>query len=133
MNTNKSVLQISIYYPSSSKSKSNLNKHLVSYTKRLSSSPSINISLDSFHVQREKIIQQELLYDTITTCGIKQTLPTIREVYAVIVLLISLTTQRLYENNQNTKTENWMILSITPSKSDDRSNREYEISWSLGK
>jgi hypothetical protein len=135
MNNNKPILYISIYYRGSSKSKTKINKQLTSYTKRLISNPwepDVNICLDTFDAQEEKQIQQELMYDTVITYNTKQVLTTIKDLYTIVILLISLTRQRLYVNKPNSKTEDLMIISIIPSNADDQSNNDYDIQWSLG-
>ncbi len=102
MNSNRPVLHISIYYRGSSKIKTTLKRQLSTYIKRSSSNPdepSVDICLDTFDEQEEKQVLQELTYDTVVTYHTKQTLSTDQELYTIVVLLISLTMQRLYENN----------------------------------
>ena len=72
------------------------------------------------------------MYDTVITYNTKQVLTTIKELYTLVILLISLTRQRLYENKPNSKTEDLMIVSMIPSNADDQSNNDYDIQWSLG-
>lgn len=135
MNKNKSILHVSIYYRGNAKSKTNLNKQLSAYTKRLLSNPcepSVDICLDTLDAQEEKQIQEELIYDTVITTNTKQRLTTAKEIYTFVILLISLTRQRLYENSPNSKTEELMIISIISSKADDQSNNTYDIQWFLG-
>ena len=136
MNNNKPILRISIYYRGSSKSKTKLNKQLLAYTKRLLNNPcepSVDICLDTFDAQKEKQIQQELIYDTVITYNTKQVLTTIKELYTLVILLISLTRQRLYENNPNSRSEDLLIISIIPSKAEDQANNDHDIQWSLGR
>lgn len=135
MNNTKPILHISIYYRGSSKSKTKLNKQLTAYTKKLLRNPwepSVDICLDTFGAKEEKLVQLELLYDTVISYRTKQRSTTIEELYAFVILLISLTRQRLYENNPNSKTEDLMIMSILPSNADDQANNGYDIQWSLG-
>lgn len=72
------------------------------------------------------------MYDTVITYNTKHVLTTIKELYTLVILLISLTRQRLYENKPNSKTADLMIISIMPSNADDQSNNEFDIQWSLG-
>jgi hypothetical protein len=95
--------------------------------------PSVDICLDTFDAQKEKQIQQELIYDTVITYNTKQVLTTIKELYTLVILLISLTRQRLYENNPNSRSEDLLIISIIPSKAEDQANNDYDIQWSLGR
>jgi hypothetical protein len=132
---NKPILHISIYYRGSSKLKTKLNKQLTAYTKRLISNPwelAVNICLDTIDAQEEKQIQQQLMYDTVITYNTKHVLTTIKELYTLVILLISLTRQRLYENKPNSKTVDLMIISIIPSNADDQSNNDFDIQWFLG-
>lgn len=134
MNSNKPVLHISIYYRGSSKSKTTLKRQLSTYIKRLSSNPyepSVDIRLDTLDEQEEKQILQELTYDTVVTYHTKQTLSTDQELYTIAVLLISLTLQRLYENNSIYRPEDWMLISITPSNADNQPNNDFDIQWSI--
>ncbi len=62
INSNKPKLHVSIYYRGSSKSKTELRKHLSTYVKRLLSNPwepSVDISLDTFSAQEEKQFQHK--------------------------------------------------------------------------
>ncbi len=134
--SNRPILHISILYSGNSKLKTKLKKQLSVYTERLLSSlwePSVDICLDTFSSHEEKHVQQELIYDTVVSYRTKQRLTTTEELYTIIILLISLTRQRLYENNPNFKTEDLMIISITPSDADDQATNNYDIEWSLGK
>lgn len=131
MNSNQTLLNVSIYYRGSSKSKTALKKRLSAYSQRLLNDPwefPADICLDTFHTKKEKQVQQELMSDTIITNTIKQMLPTIKEIYTVIVLLISLARQRVFENNPNPKADAWLILSIVPANTDEQA----KIQWSLG-
>ncbi|MDD2401923.1 MAG: hypothetical protein PHD60_06975 [Clostridia bacterium] len=135
MNSDKPVLHISIYYRGNSKSKTALKRQLSIYTKRLLSNPwepSVDICLDTFDEQEEKQVLQELTYDTLITYHTKQILSTNQELYTFIVLLISLSRQRLYEINPNSRAEDWLLISITPSNADDQINNDYDIQWSIG-
>lgn len=135
MNSDKPVLHISIYYRGSSKFKTELKKQLSLYTKRILSNPwepSVDICVDTFDEQEEKQVLQELTYDTVVTYNAKQTLSTNQELYTTVVLLISLSRQQLYEINPNSRTEDWMLISITPSNADDQNNDVCGIQWSIG-
>ena len=57
------ILHVSIYYRGCSKFRTELRKHLSSYTKRLLSNPwepTVDICLDTFNTQEAKRVQQEL-------------------------------------------------------------------------
>jgi len=62
----------------------------------------------------------------------KQILSTSQELYMMVIFLISLTMQRLYENNPNSKPEDWILTSITPLNADDQANNDFDIQWSIG-
>ncbi|HRC90172.1 MAG TPA: hypothetical protein PK910_09170 [Bacteroidales bacterium] len=135
MNSNRPVLHISIYYRGSSKIKTTLKRQLSTYIKRSSSNPdepSVDICLDTFDEQEEKQVLQELTYDTVVTYHTKQTLSTDQELYTIVVLLISLTMQRLYENNPRFNPEDWMLISVIPSNTDTQANNDFDIQWSTG-
>lgn len=135
MNSNRPVLHISIYYRGSSKIKTTLKRQLSTYIKRSSSNPdepSVDICLDTFDEQEEKQVLQELTYDTVVTYHTKQTLSTDQELYTIVVLLISLTMQRLYENNPRFTPEDWMLISVIPSNTDTQANNDFDIQWSTG-
>ena len=132
---NRPKLDISIYYDGNSKFRANLRKRLSIYSERLLSSPwepSVNICMDTFSTQEKKQVQQELLYDAVLTYHMKHSLTTANNLYTIVILLISLTRQRLYENNPAPAIENLMIISIMPSKADNQNINDYEIKWSLG-
>ena len=57
--------------------------------------------------------------------NVKQTFKDIGQLYVFIIILVGLTLQKLFENNP----DNWMIISIIPSKTSD----VYDIEWSLNK
>ena len=135
MNSNRPVLHTSIYYRGSSKIKTTLKRQLSTYIKRSSSNPyepSVDICLDTFDEQEEKQVLQELTYDTVVTYHTKQTLSTDQELYTIVVLLISLTMQRLYENNPRFNPEDWMLISVIPSNTDTQANNDFDIQWSTG-
>ena len=135
MKSNRPVLHISIYYRGSSKIKTTLKRQLSTYIKRSSSNPdepSVDICLDTFDEQEEKQVLQELTYDTVVTYHTKQTLSTDQELYTIVVLLISLTMQRLYENNPRFNPEDWMLISVIPSNTDTQANNDFDIQWSTG-
>ncbi len=129
------ILHISIYYKGSSITKAVLKKQLSTYIKKLISNPwepAVGICLDTFDEREEKQIQQQLMYDTVITYNTKHVLTTTKELYTLVILLISLTRQRLYEINPNSRAEDWFLISITPSDADHQSNNHYDIQWSFG-
>lgn len=135
MISDKPILHISIYYRGSSKSKAELKKPLSTYTKKLLSNPwepSVDICLDTLNAHEEQQVLQELTYDTVITYHMKQPLTTNQELYTIVVLLISLSRQRLNGINPNSRAEDWLLISITPSNADDQTNNEYDIQWSIG-
>ena len=132
---NRPKLHMSIYYDGKSKFTANLKKRLSIYSERLLSSPwepSVKICMDTFSTQEEKQVQQELLYDAVLTYHTKQSLKTANDLYTIVILLISLTRQRLYENKTDPTIEDMMIISIMPSQADNQNNNNYDIKWSLG-
>ncbi|WP_446787882.1 hypothetical protein [Macellibacteroides fermentans] len=94
--------------------------------------PIVEIHLDSIDIHGEKQAQQELIYDRVVTYHMKKAIASTEELYTIVILLISLARQRLYENNPNAKTENLMIISITPSNNDNPANDIFDIQWSFG-
>jgi hypothetical protein len=135
MNSDKPILHISIYYRGSSKPIAELKKQLSTYSKRLLSNPwepCVDICLDTLDAHEEQQVLQELTYDTVITYHMKQPLTTNQKLYTFIVLLISLSRQRLYEINPNSRAEDWLLISITPSNADDQINNDYDIQWSIG-
>ena len=131
---NRPKLHVSIYYDGNSKFRANLKKLLSIYSERLLSSPwepSVNICMDTFSTQEERQVQQELLYDAVLPYHTKQSLTTAKDLYIIVILLISLARQRLYENNPDPTIEDLMLISIMPSQADNQNN-DYDIKWYLG-
>ena len=115
--------------------KLNSKKQLSRYSKRLLRNPwepSLDICLDTLDAQKEQQVLQERTYDTVITYHMKQPLTTNQKLYTFVVLLISLSRQRLYEINPNSRAEDRMLISITPSNTEDQTRNDYEIQWSLG-
>lgn len=115
--------------------KLNSKKQLSRYSKRLLRNPwepSLDICLDTLDAQKEQQVLQERTYDTVITYHMKQPLTTNQNLYTFVVLLISLSRQRLYEINPNSRAEDRMLISITPSNTEDQTRNDYEIQWSLG-
>ena len=135
MISNRPIMHISIHYRGHSKYKKSLKQQLSAYSKRILSEPwepFIEIHLHSLDIHGEKQIQQELIYDRVVTYHMKKAIASIDELYTIAILLISLARQRLYENSPNSKTENLMIISITPINNDDPANDIFDIQWSIG-
>ena len=135
MSSNKPILHISICFCGSSKSKTELKKQLSTYLKRLSNNPEepfTDIHLNTFHAYQDKLIHLKTIYNTVVTHNAKHSLPTSKELYTFVVLLISLLRHRLYETNANSRAEDWMLISITPSDANDQTDNHYDIQWSFG-
>lgn len=135
MISDRPTMHISIHYRGNSKYKKSLKQQLSAYSKRVLSEPwepFVEIHLDTFDEQEEKQVLQELTYDTVVTYHTKQTLSTDQELYTIVVLLISLTMQRLYENNPRFNPEDWMLISVIPSNTDTQANNDFDIQWSTG-
>ena len=133
MNSTKPLLHISIYYRG--KFKNNLKKELYAYTKRILSNPyepSVEIRLDWFNVQQKKKVQQVLIYNTVNTYRTKYKFTCAKGLYTMVVILISLARQQLYENIPYSRPDDLMTISITPSDIHDRTNAEYIFQWSIG-
>ncbi len=133
---NRPKLHVSIYYDGNSKLKTKMKRQLSAYSERLLSSPwepSVKICLDTFSTLEEKRVQQEILYDAVLTYRTKHSLTTSYELYTIIILLNSLTRQRLYENNPDPAKKDLMIISVMPSRDDNQGVNDYDIKWSLGK
>lgn len=131
----RSTMHISIHYRGNSKYKNSLNQQLSAYSKRMLNEqwePIVEIHLDSIDIHGEKQIQQELIYDRVVTYHMKKSITSIEELYTIAILLISLARQRLYENSPNSKIENLMIISITPTNNDDLANDIFDIQWPIG-
>lgn len=133
MDNNSLVLHVVINYQGDSKVKTKLHKKLIAYAKKISDDPyepSIDISMDNSYLKKVKAALQALTCDTISNFNVKRPLKDIEQLYLFIIILLSLTLQRLFENTpDNTIIDNWMIISIIPSKTSD----VYDIKWSLGK
>ena len=128
MISDRPTMHISIHYRGNSKYKKSLKQQLSAYSKRVLSEP-----WEPFvEIHGEKQIQQEVIYDRVVTYHMKKAIASIEELYTIAILLISLARQRLYENSPNSKTENLMIISITPTNNDDPANDIFDIQWSIG-
>lgn len=125
------ILHVSICYENCpSAIKKELRKQLSTYTQRQDRCmPYADICVDALNSHEEKRGQQEMLYDAVATNEIIKTLTTTNQIYTFAVLLISLTLQRLYEDNPDCKSEDWMLISFTPSK---ENVNIYNIGWSIG-
>lgn len=111
-------------------SKERTKKQLANYAQ--TQAPCIayaDICIDTLHSQEEKRLQQEMLYDAVVTNEIIRTLTNAKQIYTFAALLISLTLQQLYEDNPDCKSEDWMLISFTPSK---KNANIYNIGWSIG-
>lgn len=127
----RSILHVSICYENcSSVVRKELKKQLANYAQTQDRCiPYADICVDnlnSYEVRRE---QQEMLYDAVVTNEIIRTLTNAKQIYTFAVLLISLTLQRLYEGNPDYKSEDWMLISFTPSK---ENTNVYNTAWSIG-
>lgn len=100
MNKNP-ILQVSICYENcSSVVKKELKKELANYAQTQDPCiPYADICIDTLHSQEEKRLQQEMLYDAVVTNEIIRTLTNAKQIYTLATLLISLSLQRLYEDN----------------------------------
>ena len=136
MNNSRPTLHISIYCQESPKSKTKLYKKLSAYADRVSCDPSepfIDLCLDTFDSRNEKLVQQALIYDTVISYSIKQKLKDVDELFAAAIILIDLTRKRLYDNNANCNIEDWMMMAVIPSKPNSKTDKSYDIEWSLGR
>ena len=135
MISDRPTMHISIHYRGNSKYKTSLKQQLSAYSKRVLSEPwepFVEIHLHSIDIHEKKQVHQELIYDSVVTYHMKKAIASIEELYTIAILLISLARQRLYENSPNSKTENLMIISITPTNNDDPANDIFDIQWSIG-
>lgn len=126
------ILHVSIYYQGSSQIKKELWEKLSSYSKRIAddiSNPLVDIRIDTFDTQEEKQVLLELSYHSVLTNSFAKPLKCVDHFYTVIATVVALTIQRLYEKNPNTRTENWLLISLTPLKESDYT---YNIQWSSG-
>lgn len=125
------ILHVSISYENCPSSiKKELRKQLSTYTQRRDRCiPYADICVDNLESHEEKRFQQEMLYDTVVTNKIIRTLTNAKQIYTFTVILISLTLQQLYEDNSNFKSEDWMLISFTPSK---ENSNIYNVEWSIG-
>lgn len=133
MDNQNPALHVVIYYQANSIIKTKVHKKLIAYAKKISDDPyepSIEISMDNSYLKKVKAAQQALTCGTISNFIIKRPLKDIEQLCIFIKILLSLTLQRLSENTpDNTIIDNWMIISIIPSKTSD----VHDIEWSLGK
>lgn len=127
----KPILHVSICFENcSSVVRKELKKQLANYAQRQDRCiPYADICIDTLHFQEEKRLQQEMLYDAVVTNEIIRTLANAKQIYTFAALLISLTLQRLYKDNPDYKSEDWMLISFTPSK---ENANIYNIGWSIG-
>lgn len=91
--------------------------------------PYADICVDTLDSHKEKISQQEMLYNTVVTNQIIKTLTNATQIYTFTILLISLTLQKTEEDNPNCKSGDWILISFTPSK---ENTDIYNIEWLLG-
>lgn len=133
MDNQNPALHVVINYQGDSKIKIKLHKKLIAYAKKISDDPyepSIDIFMDNSYLKKVKAGHQALTCGTISSFKIKRPLKDIEQLCIFIKILLSLTLQRLSENTpDNTIIDNWMIISIIPSKTSD----VHDIEWSLGK
>ncbi|KXL53892.1 hypothetical protein CLNEO_11180 [Anaerotignum neopropionicum] len=126
-------LHVVIYYQSNSKVKTKLHRKLIAYAKKISDDPYepyIDISMDNSYLKKVKAALQTLTCDTINTFYVKRPVKDLEQLYLFIKILLSITLQKSFENTpNNTIIDNWMIISIIPSKTSDI----YDIKCSLGK
>ncbi|WP_352399412.1 hypothetical protein [Anaerotignum sp.] len=126
-------LHVIIYYQANSKAKTKLHKKLIVYAKKISDDPyepTIDISMENSYLKKVKAALQTLTCDTISSFNVNRSLRDTEQLCIFIKILLSLTLQRLSENTPDyTVIDNWMFISIIPSKISD----VYDIEWSLGK
>lgn len=133
MDNKNPTLHVIIYYQANSRVKTKLHKKLIPYAKKISDGPyepSIEISMDNSYLKKVKAAQQALTCGTISSFNVNRSLKDTEQLCIFVKILLSLTLQRLSENTPDyTVIDNWMIISIIPSKISD----VYDIEWSLGK
>lgn len=125
------ILHVSICYKNCPTTmKKELKKQLATYTQRQDRYiPYADICVDALDSHEEKRSQQKMLYNAVVTNQIIKTLTNAKQIYTFAILLISLILQKLDEDNPNCKSEDWMLISFTPSK---ENANIYNIQWSIG-
>lgn len=130
MNNNQPVLHLSLYVDYSPSQKRELQKLLSDYTQRIDQwNPAVDISIDSYDEHMEKQVKQEMLYDSTQTLSIQKSLPTVKQIYMANVIITGYALQRLYEDNPNSRAEDWMLLSFTHT---GENQDMYNIEWAIG-
>ena len=124
----KAILHVSICYENCpSAIKKELKNRLSTYAKRQDQClPYADIYVDDLDSHEEKRSQQKILYDTVVTNQIIKTLTSSKQIYTFAVLLISLTLQKLDEDNPYCKSKDWILISFTLSK---ENTNIYNIGW----
>lgn len=88
----------------------------------------MDVSFDTLNAQEEQVLL-ELSYFNVVTKSFEKALKSVNHFYTAITILSAFTIQRLYEKNVNTGAENWLLISLTPSKIGDDT---YKIQWPSG-
>lgn len=88
----------------------------------------MDISIDSYDEHMEKQVKQDMLYDSTQTLSFQKSLPTIKQIYMANVKITGYVLQCQYEDNPNSRAEDWMLLSFTHiGKNQDM----YNIEWAI--
>lgn len=128
-------MDISVYYPGDSEIKARLRDRLTAYSLRLTNDPwesSINISMDGLTAQLMKFVDMASTSPDLITFSKRQLFKTCSELCDYIIILISLTRQRVLEKDE-LQSGDFLYISIIPLKPGDQSCLNYEIQWVTGK
>lgn len=128
-------MDISVYYPGDSENKARLRDRLTAYSLRLMNDPwepSINISMDGLTAQFMKFIDMASTLADLKTFSKRQLFKTCSELCDYIIILISLTRQRILVKD-DLQSGDFLYISIIPLKPGSESCLDFEIQWVTGK
>ena len=128
-------MDISVYYPGDSEIKARLRDRLTAYSLRLMNDPwepSIKISMDELTAQLIKFVDMASTSADLITFSKRQRFKTFSELCDYIIILISLTRQRVLEKDE-LQSGDFLYISIIPLKPGDESCFDFEIQWVTGK
>ena len=128
-------MDISVYYPGDSEIKARLRDRLTAYSLRLTNDPwesSINISMDGLTAQLMKFVNMASTSPDLKTFSKRQLFKTCSELCDYIIILISLTRQRVLEKDE-LQSGDFLYISIIPLKRADQACLDFEIQWVTGK
>lgn len=128
-------MDISVYYPGESEYRARLRDRLTAYSLRLMNDPwepSVKISMDELTAQLMKFVDMASTSADLITFSKRQLFKTCSELCDYIIILISLTRQRVLEKDE-LQSGDFLYISIIPLKPADQTSLDFEIQWITGK